>query len=96
MDHDLRNGLWNDRTRVCWEQAGLVHYPGSSYLSDSDPSTPRLCRSLWADFFKQPLDTLLGKWDDVLASIRAISYSFKWYEVYDFIEFAGRAYPTVK
>jgi hypothetical protein len=93
MDGDLRNGLWNDLTRAYWEQAGLTHYPMGAYLNSSDTKTAALVRSLWADYFKQPLHDLPRKWDDLLFLISSHFDGFRWHEVYDFIEFVANAYP---
>jgi len=49
MDQDLRIGLWNALTTSYWETAS------GGYLSGT---MERLFRTLWHEYFKEPIDTL--------------------------------------
>jgi hypothetical protein len=51
-----------------------------------------LCRSLWADYFRIPTDTLPRRWENVYGEIRKYFFECLWNEVYDLIEFIGNVY----
>lgn len=96
IDADLRNSLWSvlkvyywDHVRPNYEIIGprlFLSTPGNEHLRT-------LCRRLWLDFFKQPLDTLPDNWEDVYERLRAFFFDCKWYEVYDFVEFVAQSHP---
>jgi hypothetical protein len=88
IDDDLRNGLWNALYLFYWSKAEK-----SPYLSNV-PLVHHLCKKLWVDYFKYPLDTLNKYWEDTYRKIRNYFFSCPWYEVYDFIEFVANNYPT--
>ena len=94
MDKPLRVALWNILTIYVWNrvQSSSGIYPGA-HLSDSRNTTVRLlCRSLWADFFEKPIDTLSNEWDEVYPGIRKYFFECEWFEAYDFIEFVTNNY----
>lgn len=95
MDSDLRNSLWNALTVFYWEKVnyspGIIH---ERFLSRPiNKSINILCRQLWVDHFKRPLDTLNDKWSVAYAEIRDDFFSLEWYEVYDFMEFVADNHP---
>ncbi|MDQ6983022.1 MAG: hypothetical protein Q9M08_08495, partial [Mariprofundus sp.] len=46
-----------------------------------------LCKHLWFNYFKKPLDNLDDDWNKVLAYLRRYFFECEWHEAYDFIEF---------
>jgi hypothetical protein len=50
-----------------------------------------LVRSIWHDYFKDPLDTISTDWRDVYRRLRTYYFECSWNEVYDFIEFLRQA-----
>lgn len=86
MDDDLRNDLWNALTASYWDNI-------SKYWISYFPDMEILIKKIWVDHFKQPLDTLENAWSKTYKKIRKIFYNYKWYEVYDFIEFIVYSYP---
>ena len=86
MDDDLRNSLWNALTLNYWDNIkrnSITYYPLMKHF----------IKKLWVNHFKQPLDTLSDYWSDIYKEIRNRFYSYRWYEVYDFIEFTVDNYP---
>ena len=81
MDDDLRNSLWNALTLNYWDSV-------KKNFIDYFPLMKHFVKELWANHFKRPLDTLSDNWSDIYKEIRNEFYSYRWYEVYDFIEFA--------
>ena len=79
MDTDLRNSLWN---------AILEHYLPKTYgyFYDS-PSSEKLHKAIFADFFKIPIDMLPSRISDGHKMVRERYFQLEWYEVYDFVEF---------
>ena len=66
MDEPLRNGLWSLLKVHCWDH---VHYRSGiygdvgCYLNDSDnQEIQTLCKQLWFNYFKKPLDQLSNDW----------------------------------
>jgi len=86
IDQDLRNGLWNALTMFYWKEVI------DGWLS-SHKSVGTLCKKIWLDYFKLPLDTLKDYWPDTYEKIRKHFFDSEWYEVYDFIEFIANNYP---
>jgi len=88
MDDDLRIGLWNALTIYYWDQVK------SEYISSFGNEEIRILLSmLWQNYFKWPIDTLQNTFTPNHRVIREHFFSFKWYEVYDFIEFIVNNYP---
>lgn len=98
VDLALLNGLWNALTIVYWEEvawsSGL--YPGHYLSARSNSAYRDLCRQLWTDYFKLPLDDLPNDWDVVLRRIREYFVGSAWYSIYDFIEFVSMHFPDTQ
>jgi len=91
MDDDLRNGLWN----AC-ELAILHRVANVKRYVDLDPFVSRFLRDLWANFRKQPTDTIPPEGLQAYNLIREFYFRAEWFEVYDFIEFiANHNFATV-
>lgn len=84
MDADLRNGLWNALSLYYWQ--GVTEGYGLSYQQTDRPMSD-LCRSMWLNYFKQPLDTLPRYWQLTYDHLRKYFFACEWYEAYDFVEF---------
>jgi hypothetical protein len=94
MDQELRNGLWNALTQCYWENVKLGPYqmiPTLSYHENGDLLI--LCRRLWLNYFKVPIDTLQDNWPEVHKTIRSYFFGCVWNEVYDIVEFVASNYP---
>ena len=66
---------------------------GGYHLSDSGNQDIReLCRRLWFNYFKQPLDLLGDNWTEVLAQLRKQFFACAWFEAYEFVEFVENNY----
>ena len=87
MDEQLRNGLWS----VFYD---MLVEPGkqSGYnLIKRSSEYELLLGKLWRQFYKWPADTMPVKgWSRSVDVLRQSFYSFKWNEVYDFIEFIAQ------
>jgi hypothetical protein len=89
MDAALRNYLWNLLTIHCWNKLG-----------EWSPGHPSTCqradvffRLVWILFLKWPLDEKPDNHNRALKVLREQFFQWKWYEVYDFIEFTSHNYP---
>ena len=95
MDEPLRNGLWSLLKLHCWDHVRHTSsgIGGGYYLDGYDnQKIHSLCKCLWFNYFKKPLDQLSNKWSKVLAELREYFFDCKWNEVYDFIEFVANNY----
>ena len=92
MDAELRMAIWN-----------LLY---ECYLNESIPYSYKrsLCRAIWSNWLKKPLDTIPPNSSVTLIHISAWYDGLLWHEVYDFLEFCidfarincdNRRYPTV-
>jgi len=87
MDDDLRNSLWNAFISFYWSNV-------EGEIIFDEPWIYDLCKSLWLDYFKKPLDTLLSmSLKYTYQKIKDYFFNCHWYEVYDFIEFIVNSYP---
>ena len=89
MDDALRNSLWNALELFCWEPLA------SNRVSTTIRYAPELeavCRRIWVEFFKYPLDTLPYQWHYAKRTVRDFFFDCHWYVVYDFIEFIAQYY----
>jgi hypothetical protein len=94
MDQELRNGLWNALAQYYWENVKLGPYqmvPSLSYQENRNVLI--LCRRLWLNYFKVPIDTLQDYWPEVHKTIRSYFFGCAWNEVYDMVEFVASNYP---
>ena len=71
IDPPLRNTLWSVLQEVYWHTARFSNRlrPNEYHLSDNAPLRV-LCRSLWVDLFKRPVDTLHNDWTAVRQELR--------------------------
>ncbi len=93
MDDALRNSLWNALEMFYWEP--LYYYssgPGLAMYDNRDLLV--VCRGLWVDFFKKPLDTLPHIWPHAKRTIRDFFFGCRWPEVYDCIEFIAQEHNS--
>ena len=82
MDDSLRAGLWNVLQIEQFGKTGFL----SSYLHYA-PRMAEFSQRLWADYFKQPIDSRPDGHYRTLATIREYFFSAPWHDVYDFVEF---------
>jgi len=95
MDNDLKVGLWNAAQLFYWDTVSTNWLSGS--VHNDDLNILLLLKRLWLGFFKEPLDTLDGRFSDTYSKIRDRFFNkYEWYEVYDFIEFISQNYPNEK
>ena len=79
MDIDLRNSLWNALTLYYWD------YMEKDYDYDDED----FVKKIWVYHFKKPLDTLPDNWFSIHIEIKKQYCDYKWYEIYDFIEYVA-------
>jgi len=92
MDDELRSRLWNLLTSFYWEKGGHAEFPLHE-LGRITENMNIFVMNLWQCYFKQPYDSLGVIWREVYRKIRVLYFGFKWYDVYDFIEFVANYYP---
>jgi AbiJ N-terminal domain 4 len=80
MDEDLRNALWNDVTLQIW-------------YSTSTNAIDDFLRTIWMHYFKRLIDLVPGTTNELKKEVKGSFFQFKWYEVYDFIEFVANNFP---
>jgi AbiJ N-terminal domain 4 len=91
MTVELRNSLWNALHEKIWMKEGMM-----KDLSGLSPGEiVNVAAAIWADFFKKPIDEIVGTnpamdfnlGATVIHSLKSYFYDCEWYEVYDFIQF---------
>ena len=82
MDDDLRVGLWNVFTIYCLDKV----YERVNDITEN-VTYHNFFRSLWLNFFKLPIDTMITYIYDLRKYLKEKFMAWEWYEVYDFIEF---------
>ncbi|MFA9190077.1 hypothetical protein AAGV28_01735 [Flavobacterium sp. FZUC8N2.13] len=82
LDNDLLNSLWN-----CFSLSYADRIKSQPYDVISLSKYKDFVKSIWANFFKEPLDTMPNTNSGAINYIREKFYSYNWYEVYNFIEF---------
>ncbi|MEA5553059.1 hypothetical protein VB713_19120 [Anabaena cylindrica UHCC 0172] len=101
MSNDLRNSLWNVLILSFWKkietysQGGYIDYDrkeSSAYQYFETDDIKSLIKILWFSHFKQPFDNLSGIWQRDYQFIKQSFSQYKWYEVYNFLEFIARNY----
>jgi len=100
MDDDLRNRLWTGIQIGFWNH---LYDPLYEYEPEESPAfmVEWVVRSIWIDYFKEPLDTLPGSkrtYDDYFSwlayqRIRTHFFQSAWWESYDLIEFLMKRIP---
>jgi hypothetical protein len=83
ISKELRNGLWNLLSEFYWSHIRIDHVWSIAYANEE---LRWLVKTIWADFFKEPLDTM-GDWEKNRSRIRKFFFSTSWDEVYDFVDF---------
>ena len=87
MDESLRNSLWNALEMFYWEP--LRH--AETLAHPSNETILAVCRSLWVDYFKKPLDSIPMYWIDTKSFLSNLFFrEYQWFEIYDFIEFIAQ------
>ena len=91
IDLELRNRLWNLLTVYFWD-----------FFRERVNSSSRereiwrgFVVQCWHRFFKLPIDGVSNIFDNNIKQLRSRFYKYKWYEVYDFIEFTVHYVPHV-
>lgn len=87
IDNELLNGLWN---------ALKIYFidPLEKYSQYSrDTEFDLFCKILWLHFYKLPIDTIPENCYRSESYIRERFFQFKWFEVYDFLEFIANINP---
>ena len=83
IDQDLRIALWNGLQIYFFD---MVQNP---WINQSRFNL--FFKLLWKDFFKRPLDNLDNHYPTTYGRIREDFFKFKWFEVYDFVEYLAAA-----
>ncbi|CAG5067282.1 hypothetical protein DYBT9623_00002 [Dyadobacter sp. CECT 9623] len=88
IDDSLRNRLWNVILEVFVEQ-----FNNSAY-TDDETELGNVCKHLWKEFYKFPVDTIATYYNSTRVStegfmhfLRDWFFEAEWYELYDLIEF---------
>jgi hypothetical protein len=84
MDDALRNGLWNIY-KIFIVDTVTEH---SSYTESRMYLS--YFYSLWHNFYKLPVDQIPSYSQKAFDIVREKFFNYKWYEVYDFVEFSVR------
>jgi hypothetical protein len=82
MDDDLRNGLWNVCLTEVFQQLSDDTYSVKSHLLMGP-----VCRAIWSDFFKQPVDEIPELSTRVFEELKKFYVGCDWSTAYDFVEF---------
>jgi len=82
MDYDLRTALWNAFQIFFFEKIR------EEWISQS--SFEMFFKTLWADFFKSPVDNLENYLKGTHEKIKKWFFGCEWHGVYDFIEFVAQ------
>jgi len=91
MNKALKNRLWNLLYIFYWDRVPNDDF--GFHCISNDPKMYVLFQKLRHYYFKLPLDTLRDDWPSAYKKIREWFFKYKWYEVYDFIEFIANNYP---
>jgi hypothetical protein len=92
ISKDLRHSLWNVLSNNF-----LLEYSGNTRSIFYGKQIDEYIKYLWMDFFKKPIDDLhsiLFKSGQV-NELRKLFDGFKWFEVYDFLEFTLNYFENV-
>ena len=85
MDKELRNRLWNVLDYYYWS-----HEHGSPHIVKVPSAQMKsILTKLWNYYFKETVDIIHRYWSDTFKILSKRYSEFRWYEVYDFIEFAA-------
>ena len=90
MDTALKNRLWNALDLYYWK---IFRDSGDYYdLTKNFEDIYPFLTKLYHFHFKIPVDTIPELWEDAIDQMRKYYFKFKWYEVYDFIEYTANNY----
>ncbi|PZU92644.1 MAG: hypothetical protein DCE90_17905 [Pseudanabaena sp.] len=92
ISKDLRHSLWNVLSNNF-----LLEYSGNTRSIFYGKQIDEYIKYLWMDFFKKPIDDLhsiLFK-SGQIHELRKLFDGFKWFEVYDFLEFTLNYFENV-
>src|SRR5690242_5825700 len=87
MDEPLRNAIWNVFNIHVWSRSSCLRV---SVNSRAIPVVVAFSASVWAGFFKKPIDKRPQNNAQILGEIRKWYFEAPWHQVYDFIEFVLR------
>ena len=91
MNDSLRNGIWNVLYTGEFGREDFLSTYRNRYASFK-PRIEAFSRSLWANYFKLPIDKRPSYKPQILEVIRDRFFKWAWYEVYDFVEFCVAYY----
>lgn len=80
MSSELRSSLWNVLDIELWSQ------PRFTYSSEGTAGIFPFSKSLWFEYFKQPIDGRPNNGSEILSVIRKHFFGCEWNNVYDVIE----------
>ncbi|MFV8371376.1 AbiJ-NTD4 domain-containing protein [Flavobacterium sp. LB2P74] len=80
IDLELRIRLWNIITIFIFDQL-------DDNGRNEETTFRTFSKTIYHDFFKYPLDALPIQKREIIERLKKYFFDFKWYEVYDFIEF---------
>lgn len=90
MDDDLRTRLWNTILENFFGQIDSYATPGTDSLK------AKICRLIWKEFFKYPIDEIPTYSnsksvyiDGFISDLRTWFFRVEWFEVYDLVEHLG-------
>ena len=86
MDQDLRVGIWNVLKLFVWDSFKYDFLKQNKQFH-------LFFQSIWIVFLKYPVDTLNDYWKVTYGEIRETYFKFKWFQIYDFLEFTVDNYP---
>jgi hypothetical protein len=93
MDDDLKNRLWNIILEDFFGK--ISDYKDYSHI---ESEKVKVCKYIWKEFFKIPIDKIPKIWMSEAVSFEGVSeyirdwyFKAEWFEVYDFIEFIAVA-----
>lgn len=89
MDKALRNRLWNVLDFYYWTRGEFAYDEIYSEMQS-------FLNKLMHHHYKEPVDILPSKWSQAHDLLKKRFFECEWFEVYDFIEFAGNNYPDAK
>lgn len=86
MNNELKIGLWNAISQYYFKVE--LNSMGKYFVSEnSNSNVYYICKSLWLDFYKIPIETLSNNWNVNFKIIKARYDNSNWFQVYDLIEF---------
>jgi len=95
MNEDLRNSLWNTLDSTIFERPYFLRDRFNYGERVGQPEIYEFSRLLWSDIFKKAADLRPDSSYAILQAIRNWFFTAKWFDVYDFIEFAASQYSVV-